>query len=90
VRCCPNRPLFSSLLGAIAFVEAKSGDFHDAEQHFDEALKMLRENGFVHSDLSLLLMTQYASVLRKLQKRGEAKQLEAQAKAFRSATRPPR
>jgi len=83
-------PSVASALGGIAFVEAKSGDFHDAEKHFGEALRMLREIGLDNSDVSCLLMTQYASVLRKLHKRAEAKDLEAQAKAFRSATPAPR
>ena len=83
-------PSVASALGAIAFVEQKSGDFHAAEQHFGQALEMLRENGFDDSDASFLLKTQYASILRKLHRRAEAKDLEAPVKAFRSPARPAR
>jgi tetratricopeptide (TPR) repeat protein len=79
-------PPVASAVGRVAFVEERSGDFENAEHHFAHALQIVRQNGLDNSDESLFLMTHYAAVLRKLHKSGEAKHVEAEAKAFRSAT----
>jgi tetratricopeptide (TPR) repeat protein len=74
-------------LGNIAFVEQLVGHFESAERNYSEALRILRNNGLLNSDLAAGIMSAYAVVLRKLHRRSDAKAIEAELKGFRPGAR---
>lgn len=74
-------------LGNIGLVEQLVGHFKSAERNYSEALRILRNNGLLNSDVAAGIMSAYAVVLRKLHRRSDAKAIEAELKGFRPGAR---
>jgi tetratricopeptide (TPR) repeat protein len=83
-----DNPRVASALGAMALVEERAGNPDKAEQHYAEALRIMRKNGILDSSGGLELMTREAILLRKLHRGREAKSVNAELKTFRSAAQP--
>ena len=83
-----DNPQVASALTAMAFVEDGAGNLEKAEQHYAEALRIMRKHDILASTGGLQIMQCYAIVLRKLHRGREAKSVNAELKAFRSAAEP--
>lgn len=71
-------------LGTLALVEEKAGNLEQSEHDYSRALAILRDNGALESTSAANLSSGYASLLRKLHRRREARVIEQQLKAFRN------
>jgi tetratricopeptide (TPR) repeat protein len=74
----------ASALATVAFVEQHARDFENAEQHYAQALRIMREQNMLNSSAGLDFANQYAIVLRKRHRGRELKSLNAELDAFRS------
>jgi tetratricopeptide (TPR) repeat protein len=83
-----DNPQVASALTAMAFVEDRAGNLDKAKHHYAEALRIMRKHDIFASTGGLEIMQCYAIVLRKLHRGREAKSVNAELKAFRSAAQP--